>query len=573
MTGNTLSGAEAVLRTLRRMGVEQIFASPGSDWAPLWEALAKPHEPGSFPQYLSSRHEETALGMASGYAKATGKLPAVVLHTTVGALHAAMGLRAALHERVPMVVLAGESITFGERPGYGIGRQWLRLLADIGGPARLIESCVKWSLGLNTGSILAATVQRACQLAMSAPRGPVFLSIPLEFLMDPVDADLPRASASPSNAAAQPGAIDELADALCEASNPVIITEEIGREPAAVGQLVSLAERLGASVLEAWQPAYANFPRTHPLYGGVAVDMPRALEGADLVFLVEAVAPWHPPSALDASKTKVIVLGEDPLHSRLPYWGFRADLVVEGAAGPSLAMLQERVSRKIPAGSRAGAIERWRKRHETERQTRREQARAAGSARVIESRWVGHELNAVLPPDAIVVDETITHRLDLHQQMDRLAPGSFIEASFGGLGMGLGTALGAKAAHPDRTVILTIGDGAFHYNPVVASFGAAQEHQLPILIILFNNAGYLSQKTDVLNEYPDGWAKRTGKFAGTSILPRPDYPALARAYGGYGESVRDPAEVRAALRRGLEAVSEGKLALIEMVLAPVNPIS
>src|SRR2546422_10683141 len=108
-----LSGAETLLRVLRAMGVERIFASPGSDWAPLWEALAKLHWP-DVPEYLSTRHEETAVGMATGYAKATGKLPAVVLHTTVGALHATMGVRAALHERIPMVVLAGESIGFAE---------------------------------------------------------------------------------------------------------------------------------------------------------------------------------------------------------------------------------------------------------------------------------------------------------------------------------------------------------------------------------------------------------------------------------------------------------------------------
>jgi len=101
-----------------------------------------------------------------------------VLHTTVGALHATMGLRAALHERVPMVVLAGESATFSEPPGPEVGRQWLRLLTDAGGPARLMEHCVKWSVGLNAAALLPHTVQRACQLAMSHPKGPVFASIP-----------------------------------------------------------------------------------------------------------------------------------------------------------------------------------------------------------------------------------------------------------------------------------------------------------------------------------------------------------------------------------------------------------
>src|SRR3989440_11696066 len=148
-----MTGAEAVLRVLRAMGVERIFASPGSDWAPLWEALAKPYAAGAVPEYISSRHEETAVGMATGYAKATGRLPALVLHTTVGALHATMGLRAALHERIPMVVMAGESVSFAEPPGPPAGRQWLRVLTDVGGPARLVERTGKGSFGLHSSQL------------------------------------------------------------------------------------------------------------------------------------------------------------------------------------------------------------------------------------------------------------------------------------------------------------------------------------------------------------------------------------------------------------------------------------
>src|SRR2546425_12728446 len=93
-----LSGAEAFLGLLGKMGIEYIFASPGSEWAPVWEYLAKPYSPGeAIPQYLSSRHEEISVGMASGYAKATGTLPAVVLPTTSGALHATVGPRGATH--------------------------------------------------------------------------------------------------------------------------------------------------------------------------------------------------------------------------------------------------------------------------------------------------------------------------------------------------------------------------------------------------------------------------------------------------------------------------------------------
>ena len=180
-----LTGAETLLRVLSHMGVDRIFSSPGSEWSPVWEAFAKAKaQSEGVPLYISSRHEEVAVGMASGYAKSTGKLPAVMIHTTVGALHATMALRGALHEQIPMVVFTGESLGFGEEAGPDVGAQWLGALADIGGPARLVDRCVKWSYGVNAKSLLPSTIQRACQLAMGAPKGPVFVSLPMEYLFD-----------------------------------------------------------------------------------------------------------------------------------------------------------------------------------------------------------------------------------------------------------------------------------------------------------------------------------------------------------------------------------------------------
>jgi len=395
--------------------------------------------------------------------------------------------------------------------------------------------------------------------------------VPTEFLMEAMSADAPAAVLAVPPAA-QPAAIEELARVLSEARNPVIVTEEAGKSTSAVQSLVAVAELLGAPVLDAWQPYYVNFPRDHPLYGGVvAEDMGEVLREADLVFLVEAVAPWHPPSALPGPRTRVAVLGEEPLHSNLPFWGFRTDLIVAGELDASLAALVEQLKKVVPSSSRKASIERWRGRHEKRRNELRAQARAAGEKNTIDNRWVGHSLNELMPPDAIFVDETITHRLDVVRLLDRLQPGSFFETSYGGLGMGLGMALGIKHALPGRTVIMAIGDGAFHYNPVPASFGASQEHRLPLLILLFDNAGYLSQKGDVVREYPNGNAVRTKKFAGTSIEPKPDYVALARAFGGHGEKVEKPGELRPALLRGFQSVAKGQLALLHLVLEPVNP--
>jgi acetolactate synthase-1/2/3 large subunit len=555
-----VSGSEALLVVLRAMGVERIYASPGSDWAPLWETLAAPDAARRFPQYVSVRHEETAVAMAIGYAKATGKLPAVVLHTTVGALHAAMLVRAALHERVPMVVLAGESIAFSEDPSCAVGRQWLRLLTDVGGPTRLIEPCVKWSFALNTPAILPQTIQRACQIAAAAPRGPVFVSVPVEHLMQTMTSAAP-VGALPLPAAASAAAIEALAAALNGARNPVIVTEEAGRDPRAVAGLTALAEALGAPVFEAWQPYYVNFPRDHPLAGGVAADdMPALLADVDAVFLVETVQPWHPASRI--TDKRVLVLGEEPLHTRLPFWGFRADVIAQGDVGASLAALVPKLAARAAASD-------WPARLAQRRAGPLAAARRAGEQPTIDNAWVGHVLNQLLPENAIVVNETITHRLALHQQLERLGPGGFYEASYGGLGGGLGLALGVKHAHPERPVICTIGDGAFHYNPVVASFGAAQEHGLPILVVLFDNSGYLSQKRDVGNYYPKGEAMRQGRVIGTRIAPPPDYAALARAFGGVGERVETPADVRGALERGLAAAARGQLALIHLALEPI----
>jgi acetolactate synthase-1/2/3 large subunit len=313
---------------------------------------------------------------------------------------------------------------------------------------------------------------------------------------------------------------------------------------------VALAETLGAPVFEGWQPYYANFPHHHPLYGGVLFeDIPPAVANADVVLLVESVLPWHPPSRI--VDKKVLVLGEDPLHPRLPFWGFRADVIGAGNVTNALRDLAKRVPKR---GAQAVA---------------KEHIATPAMPKVIDTAWVAHHLAQAMPADGILVNETITHRLDLHKRLDKLKPGSFFEASYGGLGVGLALALGTRYAHRNRPVICTIGDGAFHYNPVVGSFGAAQEHGLPILVVLFNNGGYLSQKRDVSNYYPQGTAAKAGRVIGTPIAPAVDYAKLAQAYGGYGEKVTNPADVRAAIDRGLQAVAKGQLALLDMTLAPI----
>jgi acetolactate synthase-1/2/3 large subunit len=566
-----LTGAQTMLRVLAKMGVEKIFASPGSEWSPLWEALAEPGVEG-MPQYYSTRHEEVAVGMASGYAKSTGKLPAVVIHTTVGALHATMGMRGALHEQVPMVVFAGESIGFGEDEGPDVGGQWQGHLGDMGGPAKLVDHTVKWSFGVNTKSILPSTIQRACRLALAGPRGPVFVSVPMEYLFETMTKDVPSDLGSAPLATADPQGIEELANLLAGAADPVIIAEDSGRTLKSVECLVEIAELLGCPVIETRSTGAINFPRTHPLHGGY--DPKEGVQGADVIFLLAVIAPWHPASRTPVQGAKVAMLDENPLRAELPYYGYQSDLCLTGEIETSLEHLLAALKKRVSKGdaTRARRAEDLKAKNEARRKKWREEAMALADKKPMETRWVAHELSQVLPADAMVVEETITHRLAVHRYLDGLKPGSFFAGCIGGLGTGLSTALGVKAANPKRPVICLIGDGSFSYDPAPAAYGAAQEHNLPFLTIMFNNQGYLSQKSGVPKYYPGGWAVKSNNFSGLHIAPCPDYAQIIKAFEGYGEKVEEPSEVRKAIERGLRAVAGGQSALLDMRLKPVADV-
>jgi acetolactate synthase-1/2/3 large subunit len=558
------TGASALVDILNGHGVDRLFCSPGSEWPPLWEELARRrsnNEP--YPQYLNVRHEETAIAMGSGFAKATGRLPAVLIHTTPGTLNAGLGLRAAYHEEIPMLVCCGESIDFGEMPDFDPGGQWVRYLADIGGPARFVEKCVKWSFGVNSRAVLASTIHRACQIAMAPPRGPVFLSLPFEFLHAEVAGPLPHTFPKASTCGIAQD-LDDAARLLAASLRPLIITDTAGRDTAAVAALVELAELIGAPVVEATRQMYLNFPRDHALHGGF--DPTPYLTNTDVVFLVGAVAPWHPPSAGPKSAT-VITLDVNPLRTDLPYWGYSVDLSLAGDIGSSLEALVQKLKLGPPSVDPA-RVNKLKSDNMKRREGWQIQALAAKSSKPIDPHWFCHVLNRTLPGGAILVEETITHRMPIVRMLDRMGAGHYFGAESGGLGLGMGMALGIKCVNPEKPVIALIGDGSFNYNPVLAALGFAQEYGRPIITIIMNNGGYLSMKRGITSLYPDGWAEKSMTFFGHAIEPSPDYARLAAAFDGDGERIDDPEQIEPALQRAYQAERSGKSFIIDVRLAP-----
>ena len=163
------------------------------------------------------------------------------------------------------------------------------------------------------------------------------------------------------------------------------------------------------------------------------------------------------------------------------------------------------------------------------------------------------------------MDETILHGPVLRQHLPFTTPQSFFRG-FGGLGQGIGTALGVKLAAPKRTVALLIGDGGFLYNPVIQALGASKQHDLPILIVIFNNKGYMAMQKGHVHHYPDGAAENANIHLG-SKLDGPDYSELGSHFGLHGERVEQPAKLKAALQKALKQVQDGTTTILNVMLS------
>ncbi len=569
-----MQGGQAMLRAIERSGVDYILSSPGSEWPPVWEALAEAVARGARqPKYINCRHEAVAVAMAAGYTKVTNRPQVVMLHATAGPLNAAMTLRAALHERTPMVILSGEIAAYGENTQVADpGGQWLHDLTDLGGSPDLLRSCVKWADRISSAELLAPTIERAVQIAVEPPAGPVLIGIPFECMMEDVQwINHGKANEVVRSLVVDDSAIDKALKLITTAKNPVAVTEHAGGDPRAVEKLVQLCELFSIPVMETYRPAFVNFPRTHPLY---LHHDPKVVDAADLILMVEAVTPWYPASK-SPQNAKVIAIAAEFPNSRLPYWGYNVDLALVAPPASTLEKLisKAKASEEV-AGNRAMYEQRFartRELHESYFANLKSEGRKHANDIPIDPRWLCHALGESLPENSVISEETTVYRTLIQEAIPRSQPQSYFARITGGLGVGLSYALGVKLAMPKRPVFALIGDGAFHYNAVPSCLGVAEEYQLPIHVVVFNNGRYLSMETSLMKFFPTGAAKTTGVHFGANIAPHPDYQCYAQAHGGQGFRVTRPDEIKPAIAQALERERERKLTVIDVVLSDFNP--
>jgi acetolactate synthase-1/2/3 large subunit len=549
------STAEAYLELLAARGVEYLFANAGTDFAPLIEAYAKRGAQGqAAPRPITVPHEIPAVAMAHGYAMITGRAQAVMVHVIVGAGNAVGGIINAARANVPMLFSAGRN-PISEAGHSGSRDRPIHWAQESFDQAAMVREFVKWDYELRSASDLETVVDRALTLAHAEPQGPVYLTLPREVLaerQEAIEYADPARMVKPGPLVPAPESVSEAAQILASARNPIIIVKAAGRDPGAVPALVALAEALGAPVFDQFH-TYVNFPQDHPLHGGF--DAAPHLEAADAVLVVESDVPWFPGLTHPRPEARIVHVGVDPLFSRYPIRGFPTDLALAGTPRLALQALAEAVARRADAGAVAERRSRWDAGHASSVAAAAKRARAVQSDTPMDMAWVSRCVGDLVDDQTIVVNE---YDLDAPQACFT-RPGSYFAApSSGGLGWGLGAALGAKLAAPDKTVICCVGDGAYIFGAPTAAHFVSRAYNLPALFVIFNNRTWNAVKRAVQTHARDGWAVKTDSMPLTALEPAPDYEMVCRASGGHGERVEDPAQLPEALARGLRIVKEEK---------------
>lgn len=559
------SVAAQFLRALARRGVEHVFTNAGTDTAPIIESMVAMRATGelaAIPKFVTVPHENLAMAMAHGYYRTCGKPPAVMVHVSVGTGNTLNGVMNATRDHIPLLLLAGRT-PITQQGSFASRSSPIHWGQENFDQAAMVREFMKWDFELRAGMPVDQVVGRAVDIAMSEPRGPVYLTLPREVLAAVGDGGAPLPL--PVVHAPQPDSagIDQLADWIAAARNPLIVTTHLGRDIGAVPQLAALAQRFAIPVLQA-AARYVNLPDAHPLNLGHRA--PDWLRNADLVVVIDAEVPWIPRAGGPSGGAKFAHLGFDPLCARYPFRSFPADLLIAGSTSAGLRLLSEALSkREISANVLERRREAVRAHRDAQIAAREKMLTTASAASPIAPAWLAKCVSEVVDEDTILINE-----LGLNVEGLTLSqPGSYMGGNpAGGLGFGLGAALGAKLAAPHRLVITATGDGSYMFGNPTPFHWVARAAQLPVLTIIANNSSWHAVEAATRGTYPGGHAVAAGDMPLVSLAPSPEYCKVAEACDAYAQRVDDPRELPSALQAAVRRVRGGQQALLDVRTRP-----
>ncbi len=560
---------DAVIAAMAQGGVDHLFFTSGAEIVWFQEAVAKAHAQGRpAPRLITMTHEHASLNAAIGYAAASGKPVAAAVHVDTGTYHYGGAIHTAKHAGLPVMIMAGTPPV--SYPGTMKGSRdrgghlWMQQGFDQNG---IVRNYVKWDHRLEYQDNPGLMASRALQVAQTEPRGPVYFSVPREISLMPArETTFPTAAqlGIPRPAAADPEGIREVAKRLLAAERPYIVVSSAGRDPQTVPLMVTLCELLALPVVTSAFRAYHCFPMNHPLNLGLV-----RLDDADAVVALDANVPYVPGPAAPPQSAYVAVIDPDPIRAGIPTYEFTADLRLTAGARGAIEALTAAVRATITDADRARIAAR-RKRYDDAHAAhvaeleRDAQTRAAKTP--IDKLWLSHEIGKFAGNDTIVVDETLPHN-QVERYLQCSEPGSYIANPASSGGYSPGAALGVKFACPDKHVMAVTGDGFYMFSTANAALLAGRSYGAPFTVVVYQNGAYSTGTLQVSTMYPDSFSKQTGYEGGT--FGAIDFAKEAEACGAYGENVRDPGEIQAALRRAREANGRGLPAVIAVAVEPL----
>ncbi|UCH07178.1 MAG: thiamine pyrophosphate-binding protein [Deltaproteobacteria bacterium] len=546
-----MTGREALMELFLNEGVQYIFGIPGATEVLFMDVLEDHPE----INYILGLHEVVALGMAEGYARASGQVAVVNLHTGAGVAAAMPMLFNARLNRAPLLVTAGQQDT-------RLLMQEPALAADLVGMARPLT---KWSTEVLYAADIPLAIQRAFKVAAHPPAGPVFVSLPQDVLDQNIDFEyIPR---GPSLTRLRPDreAISRAVELLLTAQTPAIIVESGIAKSGALAEAVELAELIGAPVYDPWM-ADVNFPGSHPQYlGDLDLARPQTremLQTADVLIAIGVPLfrqPLYFSKPLLTSKTKVIQIHDDPWEIGK---NFPVAAGVEGDIKISLADLNEALRKSMPARPRKAAesrAQRIAKEKQKITEAFVEKARQERDHVPIAPSRLMQELRDSLKPGTVIVDDCWSCSPILRRTIDFREPQSFQRTRGGSIGWGMPGSLGVKLACPARPVVGVIGDGSSMWS--IQSLWTAAHYDIPVTYLICANASYCQvklMKTLLMGE------KAKGRYLGMDLdEPRIDFCQLAQAMGVHGQKVERPEQLREVLD---SVLGLGKPAMVEVLI-------
>lgn len=567
--------ARYFLEGLQETGICYLFSNLGTDHVTLIDEMARLQAEGQvMPEVVLCPHENVAIHMAGGYAAVTGQGQGVMVHVDAGTANAAMGMHNLMRARLPVLLMAGKApyALHGEVPGAR--DNYVHYVQDPFDIASLVRPYVKWDYNLPSGVVAKEVVRRAHSVMHTEPAGPVYMTLPRETLAESWASEQVKSYPADRYGAVRMGTLPaeataQIARELMAAENPLVITSYLGRKPEAVQALEALAELCGIRVVE-FSPSWLCISRESPCFFGF--DPTPLLPETDWGLLLDIDVPWLPHQTRAREDTRWVHIDVDPIKKDFPAWGFASDVRWPADCAQALRDLHQAVMALADDAFHQRVAERMARWPEQRQQRLARVAAAAqdpGTEDALNPAWVCAQIGLQLRPDDVVINEAIRNSLAVLQQIPRTRPMSFLGGAGGGLGYSGGMALGVKLARPRDRVVHIEGDGGFHFSTPTSVYAVAQAQGLPILTLVLDNGGWQAVKEAVLRVHPDGPAAQAGEFQARLQGEHRHFEQVAQAFGAHGERVTRPEDLSAAITRCLQALDEGRAALLVASVAKI----